>query len=511
MNALSRAILLPMQISLTPRWIKRQRHWALALVVLALCSASLACSSLEDVVGQPRGGPTPTVPLFATATPGGRISVFLTTPTGQANDTNQAGTPVTSGQVVGPAATATAAYATMVAATATAGATMIGPNFQPNDCPPVGGPPPALKPQTFSQYPEQIGVYLSAGGPSTILEATLRSWGAINDTAAVQADTDLTGDGIPEVIVTLYDPAFYKPNTLSPGTLLVYGCYQKGRRLLYSTPYSPTTMLPELKRVGDMNSDARAELAFTQQTCTGAPVLPGGPPTQCTQVMQILSWNAAIGGFSPLNDIPMNATNGKVNIADLDKDGILEVQITFQTPNDPAAGPPRRSADIWDWNGINYVLALSQSEPPVYRIHALNDGDVRFKAGDWTNAIKLYNRVRDDDKLLAWTVLNELPVLRAYATYKKMLAYIGARQPKSADDVLATLQSENPSGTPGEIFAILGQTFSDSYKQTKDRKKACVATLGAAQSRPDALSTLNGFGYANRTYTISDLCPFAAK
>src|SRR5260221_6827609 len=119
-----------MQIPLTPRWIKPPRNWALGLVVLALCSASLACSSLEDVVGQPRGGPTPTLPLFATATPGGRISVFLTTPTGQANDTNQAGTPVTSGQVVAPAVTTTAAYATMVAATSTARATLIGPNFQ---------------------------------------------------------------------------------------------------------------------------------------------------------------------------------------------------------------------------------------------------------------------------------------------------------------------------------------------------------------------------------------------
>src|SRR5258708_21449717 len=166
-----------MRKPLTPRWIKPPRNWALALVVPALCWASIACSSLDDVVGQPRGGPTPTVPLFATATPGGRISVFLTTPTGQANDTNQAGTPVTSGQVVGPAATATAAYATMVAATATAGATMIGPNFQPNACPPVAGPPPPPNPHTFTQYPEKIGVYLSAGGPSTILEATLRSWG----------------------------------------------------------------------------------------------------------------------------------------------------------------------------------------------------------------------------------------------------------------------------------------------------------------------------------------------
>src|SRR5258708_36487796 len=185
-----------MRISLTPRWIKPQRSRALVVVLLALWSASLACSSLDDVVGQQRGGPTPTIPLFATATPGGRISVFLTTPTGQANNTDQNGTPVTSGQIVAPAATATAAYATMVAATATAGATVTGPIFQPNDCPPVAGPPPPLKPQTFSQYPEKIGAYLSAGGPSTILQTPPRRWGGINERAAGPAQTDPTGEGL---------------------------------------------------------------------------------------------------------------------------------------------------------------------------------------------------------------------------------------------------------------------------------------------------------------------------
>lgn len=478
-----------------------RQNWPLITFVLALWLATIACSSVDDIVGQQRGGPTPTVPLFATATPGGRISVWLTTPTGQAPEAIQP-TGTVFGQVVAPAATATAAFATLQAATAMAGVTPQGPIYQPNDCPQGGGPPPPGKPTSFSQYPEKIGLYLSAGGPPTILEATLRSWGAVFEGAAVQADTDLTGDGIPEIIITMYDPANYKAGTPSPGQMLIYGCSQKGYRMLYYTPYSPSTIIPELKRVGDMNSDTRAEVAYTQQTCVSG---------QCTQVMQILSWNATLGGFTPLNDIPMNATNGKVNIGDLDKDGILEVQIAFNPPPDIAAGPPRRTSDIWDWNGVNYLLALTQTEPPTYRIHALYDADLRFNQGDWRNALRLYDRVRDDGSLQPWTVPNEGPVLRAYATYKKELAYLSERVQRSADDSLAALQSENPAGTPGEIYAILGQTFMDTYKQTRDRKKACNAVLTAAAPRPDALSTLNGYGYANRTYTLTDLCPFADK
>jgi hypothetical protein len=481
--------------------LETQRAWVAAVALLALWTAGLACSNINDVVGQRGTGPTPTVPVFSTATPGGRISVPLVTPTGQLSSTQQP-TPPPFGQVIGPAATATAAYATMQAATATAGATFIGPVFQPSDCPEPGGPPPPAKPASFSRYPETIGLYLSAGGPPTILEATLRSWGAVAEGAVVQADTDLTGDGINEIIVSLYDPAYYKPGTPSPGQLLVYGCAQKGYRLLFSTPYSPSTIIPELRRVGDMNFDTRAELAYTQQTCSAG---------QCTQVMQIMSWNATLGAFQSLNDVPMNATGGKIQIADLDKDGVLEVAISFNPTPDPAAGPPRRTTDIWDWDGVNYLLALTQVEPPVYRIHAAHDGDYRFGQANWREAIRLYDRVRDDASLQPWMVADEPIILRAYATYKKMLALIANKQTRAADDALAGLQAENPAGTPGEGYAVVGQAFMDNYKKTRDRKKACAEALNVAATRPDTLAVLNSYGYNNRTYSLPDLCPFTEK
>ena len=84
----------------------------------------------------------------------------------------------------------------------------------------------------FNRQAEQrsyqgIGFRIACGG-----------WGALSEGAEVQADTDLTGDGIPEVMVNMYDPAYYKPGQPSPGQLLVFGCFQKGYRLLFSTDYS---------------------------------------------------------------------------------------------------------------------------------------------------------------------------------------------------------------------------------------------------------------------------------
>jgi hypothetical protein len=481
----------------------KQHSWILAL--FAVLAVGVACSSMDDIVGQRRTGPTPTVPVFATATPGGRISVWLITPTGQIEATLVGAPPQTLvGEIVGPAATATAAFATVQAATAAAAVTLTGPNYQPGDCPEVGGPVPPQKPNSFSQYPEIIGLYLSSGGPTTILESTLRSWGAIQEGAVVQSDTDLTGDGTAEIIVSVYDPSAFQPGTPAPGQLLVYGCAQKGYRLLYSTTYSPQTMIPELKRVGDMNSDVRAELAFTQLTCL--------TPGQCTQIMQILAWNANLGTFKPVNDLPINANNAKAVISDLDSDGNLEISVIFAPPTDPAAGPPRRMIDVWDWDGTNYVLALTQLDPPAYRIHALNDGDLKLGYEDWSQAIRLYDRVRDDQTLLPWDLVpNEAFVLRSYATYKKILAMISNRQIRATGEVLSGLQAENPPGSPGEVYATLAQTFLENYGRNRDRKRACTAVLELAATRLDALTILNNYGYANRIFTLTDLCPFTNK
>jgi hypothetical protein len=129
----------------------------------------------------------------------------------------------------------------------------------------------------------------------------------------------------------------------------------------------------------------------------------------------------------------------------------------------------------------------------------------------WKDAIKLYDRVRDDPTLQPWTAPDEAVVLRAYATYKKMLAQVANSQSRAANDTLTTLQTENPAGTPGEGYAIIGQVFMDNYRQTRDRKKACAAALNSASARPDTLSMLNSYGYNNRTYSLTDLCPFTEK
>ncbi|CAG0985453.1 MAG: hypothetical protein IAE83_07450 [Anaerolinea sp.] len=462
--------------------------------LLLMTLTVLACSGVDDLIGQRPARPTPTSASFATATPGGRVSVLLST-----DDASNRATPTPFGEIVAPAATATALFGTLAAATATAGATPVLPLFSPDYCPNPSSPPPPDQPTAYSVYPETIGRYLSVGGAPVLLEGFLREWGAVRAGSVVQADTDLTGDGVPEVVITLYDPSLFVEGRPSPGQILVYGCAQGGYRLLYNTVYSPSAILPELRRVGDMNGDTRAELVYDQLVCTAV---------GCDQTVQVLSWSAALGVFKPLNEVPINASGGKIGIVDADADGVLEISVTFDPAMTTTSGPTRRAIDYWDWDGVSYRLAVTEVSPPVYRIHALHDADMLFAAADWEGAHLLYNQVRDGTKVQAWSLVPTEPImLRAYAIWKKLLAYIMDGQRRSANTMLETLRKENPPGTPGEGYTLIAEAFINNYARTRDEVRACSAAKTAAGTRPETLIALNSYGYANRTYSLEDLCP----
>lgn len=347
-----------MTTPLVPRFWTRLA-WML-LVGAALLGIS-ACGPLGDVIGQ-RDTPTPMPEGFAstpgilrTATPGGVLSVWVVTPPGALEPPDTAATPnpdVPGSRPVGPAATATALFATIEAATAVAAAPPPAPYYQPDECPPPGVPAPPDRPANFNDYKDRIAAYLSAGGSPTVLEATLRNWGAITDRGGVvQADTDLTGDGVREIIVTFYNPHTYNDEALlNAGQMLVLGCDSGGYRVLYETPFNPLVALPELLRVGDMNADVRAELVFFTETCSRS---------TCAKDGKILTWNAQTGAFKELNNGQIVAINGRIGIADVDGDGVLELTAQINPPRAGLAAPAR-VVDVWDWTGTDYVLALRE-------------------------------------------------------------------------------------------------------------------------------------------------------
>lgn len=489
-------------------FFRHGRLLAVWVVILALLAAG--CGPVADIIGE-REPPTPTPdPLDPTrqaviqATPGGKLSVWLVTPTGASGEAGSAATPqvgeIPGANPVGPNATATADFATREAATAIALAPPPAPNYQPDECPQPGSPSPPARPQDFDDYKRVIGQYLSAGGSSTVLEAALRNWSAITDRGGVvQADMDLTGDGVREIIVTLYNPAAYNPEALlNAGQLLVYGCDSGGYRLLYTTQYNAGIALPRLLRVGDMNADVRAELVYYTESCDRS---------TCYKEAKILSWNAVVGVFEELNNGQIVAVNGRIGVADIDEDGVLELTAQVNPPGTVASGPPRSVLDTWDWNGVDYVLARRDQEEARYRIQAVHDADQLLDERQWRAAINAYAALRDDNSLSAWNVSGDYEGLRAYAAFKIMITYALMGNGR-ADTWFNVLQQENPPGSAGHGFAQMGATFMDNFRATGDAHAACAQALSAGGMQPNTLSLLNSYGYNNRSYMLSDLCPF---
>lgn len=464
-----------------------------------------ACGALDRVGERPDS--TDVNVVQRTATFGGRISVWIVSPTGGVfNSNSQAQTPSnggSQGDVVESVGTATAIYATLNAATQTAAAPQQLPNFQTADCPLPSGRIPEPRPDTFAEFPAAIGAYLSEGGPIAVLENELRVWQAINETGGmIQADTDLTGDGVEEIIVNIFNPFIYNPGSiLNAGQMLVYGCDNGGYRLLYQTPNTPGFALPDLHRVGDMNGDVKAELVFDIQSCS---------QVSCNREGQILTWNPITGVFEPLNNQTIISVNGRLGVLDIDSDGILELTASSNPVGNVSSGPQRSVVDIWDWTGKNYVLASRQQDEAKYRIHVLHDADdaLRRSASLRASAIEGYQAVREDETLLGWTTTNERQILRAFASYRLVTVY--ARYDNSDNRAISmrdNLLAENPEGTPGAVYAAMGQAFMTEYLASRNPTTACQAAIAVASGRPESLSNLS-YGYANPLYSLADLCPF---
>lgn len=312
-------------------------------------------------------------------------------------------------------------------------------------------------------------------------------------------DTDITGDGVIEVIITIVDPV-YIDRQPQPGQLLIFGCENGGYRLLYASTADPNISLPVFLRVGDMNGDARAEVVYQTQRCDSS--------GNCTGEAQILTWDSTLGSLRQLNAGLISAPGAQFGIADLDGDGVLELSVVSSGNPSAATGPTRTLTQVWDWNGQSYLLALTQTAPAMYRIHAIHDGDAALAAGNYPDARAAFERTLNDDSLLPWALPNERAYLNAYALYRLLLTHALRRDAGRAQAAFDRLIAQYPPGAPGESYAAVAVAFWNEWANSRNVANACMLARGVAATRPDTLSILNSYGTANRQYTLNDLCPY---
>ncbi|MBZ0282286.1 MAG: hypothetical protein K8L97_16210 [Anaerolineae bacterium] len=358
-------------------------------------------------------------------------------------------------------------------------------------CPTPASPALANRPATGREMSADITRFLAEGGTAAALDQGLRAeWDVLGETGLVRGEVDFTGEGVPEVVVSYATPD-------DGGTLLIFGCLNG----LYMPLYQSITggPAPQLIQLGDMNFDSRPEVLFASYGCSAESA------EDCTYRAQLLGWQPNDGRFVSLLNGPINGAQPPT-ISDVDNDNVLEVIMREDDPGTAATGPLRTGVNIYDWNGINYVLSIVQLDPPQFQIQLVQEADRAFARQEVEQSITLYNLALNSPDLRFWT--NDEPTtLKAYIYYRLLLAYAYTED----DNLLSTYQAALaafPDAATAPVYVALINTFWNGWQVTNNLNSACREVQAIIASRPEAISLLNRYGSRSPIYSAQDLCPF---
>jgi len=493
---------------------------AFALLVWG-CSFTAAVPATAMPTPPPAQSPSPTV-LPATASPT-RLST-------------QSPSPAAKPTLFLPTPAQTPTYDPRSAVTVTPQARAQCPPVDPSVKPSLTLPNAITDPATWDLEPDLLA-YLNAGGS---VAGLIRYLDQVHLGPILQVQ-DLTGDGVPELVV--YD-----------SHLRIFTC--KDKKYFTAAVLPPDIEIaPWILFVQDMNLDGLPELVVYRPD--EASVIP-------VREYQILEWDGetfrnlvspqdfsddwfagndeiddgwiAISGLPALPETDDQAQSYRLQPAGDDTwELVLTGGINYHAES-PYFGPWRVATTTYRWNGASFVLSDIHFEPATYRYEAVQDADAAALHGWLERARALYRQVLTSDKLLGWPGQEfdatriaardslggptpipappdpaERPNLSAYAFYRLMLLdLLEGQQPQAEADYRA-LQSGYPAGQPGAAYAEMGRAFWDELLSSGDPARACQSAIDYASAHPDEILHYLGdqsHSWQSHFYEPRDVCPF---
>ncbi|MFZ6027977.1 MAG: hypothetical protein ACOYYS_09690 [Chloroflexota bacterium] len=403
-------------------------------------------------------------------------------------------------------------------------------------CPAVD---PSKKP-AYQKYETMFGLLPNEAGLLEQLNAGVSGEAIFADLAGSSGnesyhlmERDLTGDGIPEVVVY--------------GS--IFGCVGGQYQLLWAR--FGTDPGDWIAAIADMNLNGIPEI-ITQMRMgenlmseTSHVILEWDGSTFQNLIVQpdFVSWynNGGVQG----NEIRMNGippaggVYDKVEIADVDGNGTRDLIISGglgSSMDELTHGPWRWEKDVYTWNGQGFVLQSIEVEKPTYRFQAVQDADMYFYAGRYDVALDLYQQAVFSDQLDWWSPERamalrmqdpygptpEIPPttmpadpndyynLAAYSRFRiALLHWVQGHKPE-AETVYNQLQESFPAGQPGSAYAELASAFWDAYQATGELSAACSQAIAYAAEHTDAILLPLGswdHGFQSFFYQPEDICP----
>jgi len=360
-----------------------------------------------------------------------------------------------------------------------------------------GGLSLAVLPDTPAEANDAIANFLTLGGTLTDLEdQLLNDWEVLGDEGYIRSDTDMTGEGRPDIVV-----AYTGPTDL--GVLSIFTC-SNGEYISRYQIVSEGEAPPNLTWLGDINRNGLNDLVYSALVCD--------EDETCEYVTQVVTWERERGRF-------VNLVEGRIvsfgipNLNDIDNDDVAEIVVGLDNNGTSATGPLRTGVNIYDWNGSVYTLSIIQLDPPRYRIQLIHQADRLFGRLQAEQAANLYLQAIDEEADLGYWFNNGEPVVTTYALYRLILTHSFSGDFNARDTVVDALEktypidaNTNPASLP--VYIEMAYAFLSGWEATNNLSNACQLVQGVIDSRPDALELLNRYGSRSPQYTASDLCPF---
>ena len=359
--------------------------------------------------------------------------------------------------------------------------------------------PPADHPElAYSDYqsiPQAILDYLNAGASPEELAVTLivQGWGP--EKQPVWAE-DLTGDGVREVVATVYDQA--QP---PQGALLIFNCVDAKYVLSDLVVSEQQAHAPVLRHIQDINADGLREVVYSSTHC--------GAHT-CFEDVQILAWEN--GEYTPkLEGSTLDYPYPELRLTDFDHDGIYDLEVVGTSIASVGAGPQRDTINIWTYDPASETWKLGQQTLAAspFRIHLLHDAEAAMDRGEYLIASLLFQQVIEDESLLDWADPEaEYNNLAAYSYYKRIVAAVYMENRLSAETLFNELE-ELYGKSDQYAYVDMAEVFlKDS--QTLGLEGGCTSARQFAETNASVVLTPLGsavFGYANPDFEPADVCP----
>jgi hypothetical protein len=309
-------------------------------------------------------------------------------------------------------------------------------------------------------------------------------------------DMEVNGDG--EVDLALALSALDLDNTVSYSLILVIECESDRCEIAHQQVYDDAAASPPHLSAQDLDGDGMTDLLVSSRHC--------GAHTCFLEVEALARREGGMRDLftGPTDDLP----NPEFRLYGPLENGRLMIEITATGIGSAGAGPFRQFTRTWSWSDEQdlFVKAMDVYQDPEYRIHQIHDADKLFASDDLEAAKAAFLKVVQDDELSDW--ISGGANLSAYAYYRIGLITLLLDGEAKTQNPFAQLQSVHPPGTEGSAYSDLAGVFWETFSEGQDWSSACRAAIEYARENSQTIIEPLYYGYANKTYTAEDMCPY---